>query len=55
MPEMNRPTVLKCQPILLLRLYTERYDSLISLFVEVEALCKRLGRLDLAETGAMCS
>lgn len=38
-----------------LRLYTERYDSLISLFVEVEALCKRLCRLDLPETEAMCS
>lgn len=52
-PEMN--TVLKFLPMLLLRLYTERYDSIISLFVEVEALCKRLGRLDLPETGAMCS
>lgn len=41
--------------MLRLRLYTERYDSLICLFVEVEALCKRLGRLDVPETGAMCS
>lgn len=41
-PEMN--AVLKCLPMLFLRLYTERYDGLISLFVEVEALCKRLGR-----------